>query len=169
MLGKIATVFASVVGVTVLLSGCSIFNPGPPRDENGRVTEATKISARDLKDGDCFTFNSADGSIVDDVTVMPCAEKHAYLVIAQGTLTQAEISSSSSLQDAVSAACNEPFDRFKDTVKGDTRPEQQFMVFPETDQENSDQKYSCISTDPDQAANDTGSVETPAPTPAPTP
>ncbi|HNP15977.1 MAG TPA: hypothetical protein PKI99_05910 [Terrimesophilobacter sp.] len=159
---------AAVIGVGLLLGGCSLLNPGPPRDSNGRVTESTAISARDLKDHDCFSFNSADGSIVEQVTVMPCALSHKYIVIGQGTLTPADVSSAGSLQNAVSAACSSIFDTFKSSVKSDTRPKQEFLVFPEDDKPNADQLYSCISTDPDQLANASPSAPTtPSPTPTP--
>ncbi len=165
---KAATALTAMAGVSILLAGCSLLNPGPPRDDNGRVTAATTISARDLLKGDCFSFNSADGSVVAEVTVTPCVNAHDYLVIAQGTLTPAQIASASSLQDAVSSSCAEPFAEFKAAVKSETRPEQQFLVFPESDEEDSDQNYSCISTDPDQAANapaESGESATPEPTP----
>lgn len=165
---RAATALTAMAGVSILLAGCSLLNPGPPRDENGRVTEATTISARDLLKGDCFSFNSADGSVVAEVTVMPCINAHDYLVIAQGSLTPAQVTASSSLQDAVSSACAGPFAEFKAGVKSETRPEQQFLVFPEDDKEDANQNYSCISTDPDQASNAPTEPEDSA-TPAPTP
>ena len=162
---------ASVFGVGILLSGCSLLNSGPPRDSDGRVTESSMISARDLKDGDCFTFNSTDGTVVEQVTVMPCSESHDYLVIDQGTLTPANVTSAGSLQNAVSVACAPTFDAFKASVTGTTRPKQEFLVFPETDEPDSDQLYSCITTDPDQLANaatpEPGQTPTTTSTPAP--
>ncbi len=153
----LAATAIAVIGL--VLGGCSLLNPGPPRDSAGRVTESTTISARDLLDGDCFTFNSADGGVVAEVTVMPCAQPHDYLVIGQGSLTSADVTSAGSLQNAVSAACSPAFEAFKAAVKGDARPKQEFLVFPETDEPDSDQLYSCIATDPDQSAK----AATPAP------
>ncbi len=150
---------AAVLGIAIMMSGCSLLNPGPPRGDDGRVTESTTISARDLHDGDCFTFNSADGGIVAEVTVMPCSLEHDYLVIGQGTLTTGDISSAGSLQNAVSAACADTFAAFKAATKGETKPKQEFLVFPESDEADSDQLYSCISSDPDQTATES------APTP----
>ncbi len=147
-----ATVAA--LGVVTLVAGCSLLNPGPPRGDDGRVTESATISARDLHNGDCFTFNSADGGIVAEVTVMPCSLQHDYLVIGQGYLTVSDIAATGSLQNAVSVACTIPFETFKASVTGDTRPKQEFLVFPETDEPDADQLYSCISTDPDQAATE---------------
>ncbi len=142
------------VGVVVLVGGCSLLNPGPPRGDDGRVTESTTISARDLLKGDCFTFNSADGGIVAEVTVMPCALEHDYLVIGQGYLTATDIAATGSLQNAVSVACTVPFETFKAGTKSETRPKQEFLVFPESDEPDADQLYSCIATDPDQAATE---------------
>ncbi len=162
---------ASVIGIGLMLGGCSLLNPGPQRDTDGRVTESTTISASDVKDGDCFTFNSADGGVVEQVTVLPCSAHHEYLVIGQGTLTPSTVSSAGSLQNAVSSACATTFDAFKASIKGDTRPKQEFLVFPETDKANSDQLYSCIATDPDQSASAATSDPEQAPTPTtpPTP
>ncbi|GAA3750240.1 hypothetical protein GCM10022239_26930 [Leifsonia bigeumensis] len=149
----------AVLAIAGLVSGCSLLNPGPPRDDDGRVTESTTISARDLHEGDCFTFNSADGGVVAEVTVMPCSLQHDYLVIGQGTLTASDVTSAGSLQNAVSVACADTFEVFKAAITGDTRPKQEFLVFAETEEADADQLYSCISTDPDQTTTES------APTP----
>lgn len=159
MLRRTLSAAIAVLGFAVLVSGCSLLNPGPPRDNDGRVTESTTISGRDLHDGDCFTFNSADGGVVAEVTVMPCSLRHDYLVIGQGTLAASDVASTGSLQNAVSVACSDTFAEFKATVTGDTRPKQEFLVFAESDEANADQLYSCISSDPDQTATES------APTP----
>ncbi|HEY9499536.1 MAG TPA: hypothetical protein VIQ78_10975 [Terrimesophilobacter sp.] len=150
MYSRTLTLATTALSASLLLSGCSLLSSGPPRDDSGAVTESATISARDLQTGDCFTFNSADGGIVAEVTVMPCAQKHDYLVLAQGTLKVSAITAAGSLQNAVSAACSETFTTFKGASTGDVRPKQEFLVFPETDEADSDQLYSCISTDPDQ-------------------
>jgi hypothetical protein len=152
-------VTVTVLGVGLTLGGCALLNPGPPRGEDGRVTASATISARDLQDGDCFTFNSDDGGVVADVTVMPCTLEHDYLVIGQGTLTPADVTAAGNLQNAVSVACSATFDAFKAAVTSDTKPKQQFLVFPVSDKTDADQTYSCISTDPDQTATES------APTP----
>lgn len=152
----------SVLGVAVLLVGCSLLDSGPERNSQGRVTESVTIPARDLVKGDCFTFNSADGGIVEQVTVMPCSDTHDYIIIDQGNLPWRTVSEAGSLQNAVSAACAPEFELFKAAIKGDTRPKQEFMVFPESDEASADQRYSCISTDPDQ------NFIPPEPTPEPT-
>ena len=169
MRNRVLLLAIAVVATSGMLAGCSLLNPGPPRGADGQVTKATKISAQDLKTNDCFSFNSADGSVVSEVTVKPCTEKHDYIVIAEGTLTQAEIATSSSLQDAISAACSGPFEKFKSGVKSETRPEQQFMAFPDSDKPDANQSFYCLTTDPDQSANSTPTVSTPEPTVAPTP
>ncbi len=153
-----------VITIVILaLGGCSLINSGPTRDSKGHVTERATISAQDLKDKDCFTFNSTDGHVVEKVTVMPCSEKHQYFVLAQGSLTATDITSAGSLQNAVSAKCAGTFEEFKKSVKSTTKPKQEFLVFPETDKKNSDQLFSCVVTDPDQ------DYTPPSPTPTTTP
>ena len=141
----------SVLSIGVLLGGCSLLDTSTPRDNDGRVTESSTISARDLLKGDCFSFNSADGGVVEQVTVMPCAEDHDYIIIGQGNLSWRDVTTAGSLQNAVSASCASDFEVFTAATQGDTRPKQEFMVFPETDEQHSDQLYSCMSTDPDQS------------------
>ena len=153
----------SVLSIGLLMSGCSLLDTSTPRGSDGRVTESATISARDLLTGDCFTFNSADGGIVEQVTVMPCSEDHDYIIIGQGNLPWRDVTTAGSLQNAVSAACAPEFDAFKAAILGTTRPKQEFMVFPESDTPNSDQLYSCMSTDPDQ------NFIPPTPEPTPTP
>lgn len=143
---------AAAIGIAIMLAGCSLLNPGPPRDGDGRVSESMTISARDLVEGDCFTFNSADGGIVAEVTVMPCSLAHDYIVIGQGVLSAPIIASAGSLQNAVSISCSRHFDAFKAGVESETKPRQEFLVFAESEQSDSDQLYSCIATDPDQSA-----------------
>lgn len=152
----------SLVGIGMLIGGCSLLDAGPPRDSDGRVTESTVIAARDLVKGDCFTFNSADGGVVEQVTVMPCAETHDYIIIGQGALAPSTVTAAGSLQNAVSTACVRDFGAFKASTQGDIRPKQEFMVFPETDEPDAVQLYSCMSTDPDQ------NFTPPEPTPEPT-
>lgn len=141
---------ASVLGVALLTNGCALLDSGPERNSQGQVSESVTIPARDLLKGDCFTFNSADGGIVEQVTVMPCSEAHDYIIIGQGNLPWRTVSEAGSLQNAISAACAPEFELFKAAIEGDIRPKQEFMVFPESDKASADQLYSCISTDPDQ-------------------
>ena len=151
------------LGLALFLGGCSLLNAGTPRGSDGRVTESTVISASDLVEGDCFTFNSADGGVVDEVTAMPCAEPHEYIIIGHGKLSAATVASAGSLQNAVSVACKPNFETFKAAIKGGIRPKQEFMVFPETDEPGSDQFYSCMATDPDQGVIPTTPESTPTP------
>src|SRR5690606_36960255 len=94
-----------------------------------------------------------------EVTVMPCAEQHDYLVIQQGTLSPADVAEAGTLQNAVSAACADTFQAYKETVVSDTRPKQEFLVFAESDEPDADHIYSCIATDPDQAVSESAPEE----------
>lgn len=136
----------AAVSIGLILAGCAA---GTPRDDNGRVTEAATISARDLMPGDCFSFNSPDGSTVGEVTVVPCSDDHDNIVLDEGILSRGDISDAGSLQNAVNAACETAFTDFKTASTFETRPEQTFMVFPLDDKDtDGDQVYTCVSTDP---------------------
>jgi hypothetical protein len=136
----------AAVSIGLVLAACA---SGPQRDDSGRVTESATISARDLMPGDCFSFNSPDGSTVGEVTVLPCSDDHDNIVLDEGVLSRGDISDAGSLQNAVNAACETAFTDFKIASTFETRPEQTFMVFPLDDKDaDGDQVYTCVSTDP---------------------
>lgn len=141
-------VAAAVLPVALLLSGCSLLNSGPERGLDGQVLERSELAARDLIVGDCFSFDSPDGSTVAEVFVIPCTGQHEYVVLQQGSLGAGDIASKG-LQTAVSEACKDTFDAFKDANTADERPHQQFLLFPVDDSRpEGDHAYSCVATDP---------------------
>lgn len=162
---EVAKILAATLLVAGMLTGCSLLGNGPTRDSDGRVTEAATISARELQTGDCFTFNSPDGSVVAEVTIVPCTQSHEYLVLEQGSLKPADISSAGSLQNAVSSACSDTFTAFKTASTAQPKPTQEFLVFPKTDKPTSSQLYSCIATDAAAiaASDPSPATSTPAP------
>ena len=127
----------------LLLSGCSLL--GPTRGEDGRYTEPVEINSADLAEGDCFTF--LEGTNLSKSTVVPCADAHEYKVIGEGTLDAAAIDSAGGKQNAVNAACDEPFAAFKETVAEGVKPEQQFITAQVVVEEVELTKYSCLATD----------------------
>ncbi|HRN28206.1 MAG TPA: hypothetical protein PK781_00150 [Terrimesophilobacter sp.] len=139
---------ATLLPVAVLLAGCSMFSFGPDRGDDGQVLERSELAARDLVVGDCFDFDSPDGSTVSEVIVIPCNEPHDYIILQQGTLAAGDIKSQG-LQSVVSKACEETFEAFKDANTADERPRQQFLLFPLDDSlPDGDHNYSCGATDP---------------------
>lgn len=135
--------FAAAAGI-LLLSGCSLLTIGPARDANGRVSEPAEINSSNLLDGDCFSF--IDGTNLAKSTVVPCAQEHALVVIGTGELDDAAVTSAGGLQNAVSAACDEPFDTFKASAPKGAKPELQFIV--STDERDGAEftKYSCVAS-----------------------
>ena len=137
----------ALIATTTALTSCSLFGPsGPPRGDDGQVTEAIVAPTTDLLTGDCFSF-------VDEypeherVNLVPCAAEHGYIVIAQGSLTDQAIADAGGLQIAVSANCNEPFATFKAAAAEGTKPTQEFLVTVETVDEKTVTNYSCVATD----------------------
>lgn len=138
----------ALIPVSLLLAGCSIFASGPERGVDGQVLERSELAARDLVVGDCFSFDSPDGSTVAEVFVIPCTEQHDYVVLQQGSLAAGDIASQG-LQRVVSTACEATFDAFKHANTADERPRQQFLLFPLDDNKpDGDHAYSCAATDP---------------------
>jgi hypothetical protein len=146
------------VAATLSLVGCS---NGPARGADGRVTSTGVIDSTTLKVGDCFSF--VDGSNLAKATVTPCAESHTYIAIGDGSLTAAQVSSASTVQDAVSAACADPFKTFKATLARGVKTEQQFIVATEQVNGAAVTSYHCVATD---TAPHTASTPTPSATPA---
>jgi len=140
----------SIVGIAAtlsalsLLTGCSALF-GTPRDENGRVTETSVIGSTDLLVGDCFSF--VDGSNNSEAEVTPCENDHAYIVIGQGELSSSEVDSAGSLQNAVSAACADPFADFKAAAAEGTKPDQEFIVSTKEVDGKDVTSYHCVATD----------------------
>jgi len=138
----------TLLPVAAILAGCSMFSFGPERGDDGQVLERSELAARDLVVGDCFDFDSPDGSTVAEVIVIPCSEPHNYVVLQQGTLAAGDIIANG-LQDVVSRACENTFEAFKDVNTADDRPRQQFLLFPLDDNRpDGDHNYSCAATDP---------------------
>lgn len=139
---------AALATTTALLAGCSMFSFGPERGDDGQVLERSELAARDLVVGDCFDFDSPDGSTVAEVIVIPCDEPHNYVILQQGALAAGDIKSRG-LQTVVSEACEATFEAFKDVNTADERPRQQFLLFPLDDNRpDGDHNYSCAATDP---------------------
>lgn len=140
---------AAILPLALVVSGCSMFEFGPERGDDGQVLERSELAARDLVVGDCFDFDSPDGSTVAEVIVIPCGEPHNYVVLQQGTLAAGDIKSQG-LQNVVSTACEATFETFKDASTAVDRPRQQFLLFPLDDNRpDGDHNYSCAATDPD--------------------
>jgi hypothetical protein len=141
-----AVAVALALVASSVLSGCSLFASGPPRDDQGQVTEAVVVPTTDLLSGDCFSF-------VDEypnherVNLVPCADEHGYIVIDEGSLTDAFIADAGGLQNAVSASCKESFDVFKAAAVEGAKPTQEFLVSVETIDGEKLTSYSCVATD----------------------
>lgn len=130
---------------TALLTSCSLFNPGPPRNADGEVTEPTVTASQYLAVGDCFSF--VDDADYAKVEVTPCGLPHTHTVIGQGTLPQDDIDEAGGLQNAVSAACSDAFATFKEAAAEGSKPEQEFIVAMREVEGEQVAAYSCVATD----------------------
>lgn len=139
-------VAALALAVASLLSSCSLFESGPPRDDDGQVTEAVVVPTADLLTGDCFSFLE-EYPQHERVNLVPCADEHGYIVIAEGALTDDYIEDAGGLQSAVSAECHEPFEVFKAAAVEGAKPVQEFLVSEETVDGEKVTNFSCVATD----------------------
>ena len=141
------TRFVFAMGVAVAsvlaLTSCSLF--GPNRGPDGQVTDTSVVGSTTMLVGDCFTF--VDGSNLTEVTLPPCTETHAYIVIGKGELASATIDSAGGVQNAVSVACADAFTAFKAAAPEGTKPTQEFVVATEDRDGKQVTLYSCVATD----------------------
>jgi hypothetical protein len=147
-----ARIITGLAGVmtALTLSGCSMLFPSI-RDADGAILKATELPSTELLLNDCFSF--VDGSNNSLATVVPCAEEHDYIVIGQGSLTDATIESSGGLQNAVSAACEEHFTTFVSNAPDGAHPQQEFAVSAEEEDGVKTTRYSCLATDTEVVAS----------------
>lgn len=148
------TMIAAVVGITLLLGGCSLLphDSGPVRNAKGDITATVKADVTELVAGDCFSFQGNDRG-AKPVTAIPCAKPHSFRVIQVGAATPEQIAKDGSLQNTMSVSCKKAFSAFTAAIKANTAPELQFLVYS-ADQSDSNAKkdtrqhFSCIATDP---------------------
>ena len=151
---RFAALALALVSTTAALTSCSLFGPtGPPRGEDGRVTEGIVVPTTDLLTDDCFSFVE-EYPDHERVNLVPCADEHGYIVIAQGSLTAENIADAGSLQNAVSASCSEPFTTFKAAAVEGADPTQEFLVSEGTIDGEKLMNYSCVATDGAVSASD---------------
>lgn len=65
-----------VISVVTLVLGVLVWDAGPVRDDNGRVTRAGEAEARDIRVGDCFTTDKGLSETVSMARIVPCSEPH---------------------------------------------------------------------------------------------
>ena len=137
----------TLIAVAGALTSCSLFGPsGPPRGDDGQVTEATVVPTTQLLTGDCFSFVD-EYPAHERINLQPCTEEHGYIVIAQGSLTDEYIADAGGLQNAVSANCSESFATFKAAAVEGAKPTQEFLVTEATIDGEKLMNYSCVATD----------------------
>ena len=142
-----AMVALALLPATAVLASCSLFGPtGPPRGDDGQVTQSVVVPTTDLLTGDCFSFHE-DYPEHERVTLTPCTDEHGYIVIAQGSLTEGAIADAGSLQNAVSSNCAESFSVFKAAAVEGAKPTQEFLVSESTVEGETLMNYSCVATD----------------------
>ncbi len=148
----IATVAAALI-VGAALTGCSAINSflhdtfpdqfGPQRDAEGRVSAAVDAHVTYLETGDCFSF--VDPADRTEVTIIPCAQEHAFEVIGQGEVTLQE-EKTLGIQTAVSAKCAEPFATFKAAAPEGSQPDQEFLISERKEGERTGTQDSCTAS-----------------------
>ena len=142
-----ATVALALIAATTVLASCSLFGPsGPPRGDDGQVTESIVVPTTELLTGDCFSFVE-EYPDHERINLVPCADEHGYIVIAQGSLTDTFIADAGGTQNAVSASCSEPFATFQAAAVEGANPTQEFLVTEATIDGEKLTNYSCVATD----------------------
>lgn len=157
-----AAALIALSAASLLLAGCSLLGLGGlERGDDGQVTASSEVRSSELLTGDCFSY-LGDGSNLSRVTIAPCSADHTHTVLAQGTLSPAQIDEVGGIQNAVSAECAEPFAAFKEALAEGLRTKQEFLVSKRTVDEVEVQAYSCVALDPkaDPATEEPGDEPT---------
>jgi hypothetical protein len=142
-----AAVAVALVAAATVLTSCSLLGPsGPPRGDDGQVTESSVVPTTELLTGDCFSYVE-EYPDHERINLVPCADEHGYIVIAQGALTDQDVADAGSLQNAVSANCSEPFEIDKAAAVEGAKPTQEFLVTVSTVEGETLQNFSCVATD----------------------
>lgn len=105
---RIGRLGAALVALTALgLAGCAADGP---RNSAGQVTAAASADAFSLQVGDC-TGPITSGT-VGEVTLVPCAQPHAWEVFAATALEGDEFPGAGKVQDRAEEFCNDEFKAF---------------------------------------------------------
>lgn len=78
------------LGAGVALGVLGYQNRPPERSADGTITEAGKLFASDLRNGDCFN-GLGDSDTIDRVSAVPCSEAHEAEVFATPDLPGGEV------------------------------------------------------------------------------
>ncbi len=103
------------------------------------------VPATTLLVGDCFSFLSSGSSRTSPPR--RARRQHTYIVIEQGELTADQVDEAGGMQNALSAACAEPFDTFKASTAEGTKPQLEFLVANLEHDGKTWSAYSCVATD----------------------
>ena len=103
--GRLGTALIAVLAVG--LAGCATQSP---RNPDGQVTTAVPADAFSLQVGDCA--GPLTTGTVGQVTLIPCAEPHAWEVFAVTELPGEEFPGANEVQDLAEAFCNDEFKAF---------------------------------------------------------
>lgn len=104
--GRLAAALIAPVAILGLV-GCA---PAGPRDPDGQVTASVPTDAFSLQVGDC-TGPLTSGT-VGGVTLIPCAQPHAWEVFGATELPGEEYPGAGKVQDLAEEFCNGRFEAF---------------------------------------------------------
>lgn len=96
--------------VTVLVFGLAGCSAEAPRNSAGQVTSAVPADAFSLQLGDCT--GALTSGTVGEVTLVPCAEPHAWEVFAATELEGDDFPGAGTVQDLAEEFCNDQFKSF---------------------------------------------------------
>jgi hypothetical protein len=98
-------------GSIVLLGGCGLFGgEDVPRNEAGTVTEPARTGGYAVQPGDCLT--DPGEKEVREVTIVPCAEEHAYEAYAAKDLPAGDYPGARKVEAEAREFCSAGFEDF---------------------------------------------------------
>lgn len=136
---------AATLGLVLGLAGCA---EAGPRDPSGQVTSSTPADAFSLQVGDCT--GSVTSGTVGAVTLIPCAQPHAWEVFAVTELPGEEFPGAGKVQDLAEEFCNHQFKAFIGLSVGKSK--HHLTVLQPTKQtwnDAGDRQVTCLAGDSD--------------------
>lgn len=115
---KIAALIAAAAATALMLSGCSVIEQvlggdNAVRDEDSsEITEGGDLDVFTLAVGDCFDDDSAAGTEISEIPVVPCSEPHDNEVYHEFTLDEGEYPGGDVIETAADEGCFAEFESF---------------------------------------------------------
>lgn len=147
------TATAVLAAAGMVLAGCSLLSPGTsaPRDASGTPTATAKVSAFDIRVGDCL--DDADvGTTTATTQIVPCSGPHDSEAFAESTVTGDAYPGDDALQATAQDVCSgTAFAQFVGIASADSTLQISYYLPTQETWAGGDRRITCTVYQIDQA------------------